>query len=131
MTKWEGGHPGEGITDRLCRWCQRTLPTRSGPGRPRRYCSQSCRQQAFLARKLADAHGLGDDEVIVARADLEAVQDRVALLGQAIDDIERDRRQGGGDDAEAYTWLLEHAREVANTRIEPAWTDRSELTPPE
>ena len=36
-----------------------------GPGRPRRFCRDGCRQQAYLARKLASSHGLGDDDVIV------------------------------------------------------------------
>lgn len=121
---------GEGISDRLCRWCQRPLPVRAGPGRPRQYCRQSCRQQAYLARKLAEAHGLGDDEMIVARDDLEAIQDRVALLAQAIDDLERDRRQGGGSDVEAYRWLLDHAREVASVRLEPVWSEGARLSEP-
>jgi len=32
--------------------CQRPLPPRSGPGRPRRYCSVGCREQAHLQRKI-------------------------------------------------------------------------------
>jgi hypothetical protein len=103
---------------------------RAGPGRPREYCRQGCRQQAFLARKLAAAHGLADDEVIVARGELEVLQDRLALLRYAIGDIEREEATGGGpvDPRAAYDWLIDHAREVVALRIEPAWGERSRLT---
>lgn len=83
-----------------------------------------------MARKLAATHGLGDHEVIVARSDLEAVQDRIALLHQAIGDIERERSAGGelADLAEAHRWLMAHAQDVAALRVEPVWSDRAGLT---
>ena len=82
-----------------------------------------------MARKLAEAHGLADDDVIVARAEVEAVQDQIALLGQALADIERDRHQGG-DALDALEWLLEHARDAASLRISPRWRTGSEESAP-
>lgn len=80
-----------------------------------------------MARKLAEAHGLGDHEVIVAREQLEVLQDRVALLAQAVADLERDgaeRGQGVEELQGSLEWLLAHARDVATTRIEPMWGER-------
>jgi hypothetical protein len=74
-----------------------------------------------MARKLASAHGLGDHEVIVARADLEAVQDRIALLRQALLDVEREPARGEITDLSlAFDWIRSHASEVAALRLEPA-----------
>jgi len=112
-----------------CRWCSRPLPTPAATGRPRRYCRASCRQQAFLARKLAAAHGLRDDEVIVRRAELEVIQDRVALLRAALDDLDREGATGAVDAAAALSWLREHADAVAALRVEPVWGDRAPLAP--
>jgi hypothetical protein len=122
MTKLDGGASAVGDHGSRCGWCQRTIVRRPGPGRPRRYCRQTCRQQAYLARRLAEAHGLGDDRLIVERSRLETAQDRIALLGQALADL--DREQAGGelaDPAQAYAWLRIHAAEVAALRLEPAW----------
>ena len=79
-----------------------------------------------MARKLAAAHGLGDDEVVVRRADLEAMQDRIALLRQAMGDIERELAQGKdrADHRGAYEWLQAHASEVVERRLEPVWAER-------
>jgi hypothetical protein len=33
-----------------CRNCARPLPVRRGPGRPRRYCSANCRDEAWQKR---------------------------------------------------------------------------------
>lgn len=142
MTKAEGtpvepqeGHDRGGVaaephpeTER-CHWCGRAFVVSKGRGRPRRYCKQSCRQQAHLARKLAAAHGLGDDDLIVSRAVLEDFQSRLYCLQAAIEDVDRDltqsashSRQGAPDRAdlaEALSWLLENARPVATLWIEP------------
>ncbi|HSL59868.1 MAG TPA: hypothetical protein VK866_18610 [Acidimicrobiales bacterium] len=126
MTQHAGRAGGAG---ERCRWCSRPLPTPAATGRPRRYCRASCRQQAFLARKLAAAHGLRDDEVIVRRVELEALQDRVALLRAALDDLDREGARGGVDAGAALAWLREHADAVAALRVEPVWGERAPLVP--
>ena len=104
-----------------CRWCGRPLPDRARTGRPRRYCRPGCRQQAHLARKFAAAHGLGDDDVIIDRHQLEELQGAVYCLEAAIEDVDNDI-QGKPSAAEvrsALRWLLDNARPVAELRIEP------------
>ena len=122
-------HDPDRPTTERCRWCGRAFVVSRGRGRPRRYCKQSCRQQAHLARKLASAHGLGDDDLVVSREAIEELQSRLYCLQAAIEDVDRDlaqsvahSRTGGVDPAdlaEALTWLLENARPVAALWIEP------------
>ncbi|NIA24697.1 MAG: hypothetical protein GWP04_03925 [Gammaproteobacteria bacterium] len=98
------------------------LPRRAGPGRPRRYCKQSCRQQAHIARKLADAHGLGADEVLVSRRDLEELQGLLYGLETALEDVAGDLETAGVDgDAyrEAFEWLRGAAEPLAAFWMEP------------
>lgn len=104
-----------------CRWCGRELPLRVGTGRPRRYCRAGCRQQAHMARKFAAAHGLGDDEVIVGREALEDLHGALYCLQAAIEDVDADLRDSptAAETASALRWLLDNARPVAATWIEP------------
>lgn len=107
-----------------CRWCGREFDPTPGPGRPRRYCRQGCRQQAHLARKLAAAHGLGDDDVIVDRTALEELQGALYCLQAALEDIDRDLRSSSEpqDITDALEWLRENARPLADLWIEPRTT---------
>lgn len=109
------------MVDERCRWCGRRLPERARTGRPRRYCRAGCRQQAHLARKFADAHGLSDADVIVEREKLEELQGVLYCLQAAIEDVDRDLAAAAEPDdvAEAFAWLLENARPVAELWIEP------------
>ncbi len=112
---------GERDTRRRCRWCGRDFVVAPGPGRPRRFCRDGCRQQAYLARKLASSHGLGDDDVIVSREALEDLQSRIYCLQAALEDIDRDlaRSKEPREVAEALTWLRENAEPLASVWIEP------------
>lgn len=103
-----------------CRWCGRPVE-QSGRGRPRRYCRQGCRQQAHLARKLAAAHGLGDDDMVVSRAHLEELQSLLYCLQAAIEDVDHDLADTDdpGEQRAALRWLLENARPLAEVWIEP------------
>jgi len=107
--------------DQRCRWCGRGIEPAKGRGRPRLYCRQGCRQQAHLARKLAVAHGLGDDDVIVDRTNLEDLQSQLYCLQAAIEDIDQDLEASRTkhDLEDALRWLLENARPLAATWIEP------------
>ena len=104
-----------------CRWCGRPLLDKARTGRPRRFCKPGCRQQAHLARKLAAAHGLDDDDVIVGRDRLEAMHDAQYLLQAAIEDVEHDLagKPTAKEVRSALDWLLDNAREAATTRVEP------------
>ena len=117
--------------EQRCRWCGRPLAERAGPGRPRRYCRQGCRQQAHLARKLAAAHGLGDDDVIVSRETLDELQSRLYCLQAALEDVGRDLEaldRTGADDVtelrQILAWLVDNAEPAAALWIEPRTADR-------
>ena len=74
-----------------------------------------------MARKFAQAHGLGDDDVIVDRQQLEELQGAVYCLQAAIEDVDADIA-GSPSAAElklAMRWLLDNARPVASIWIEP------------
>ena len=107
--------------DGRCRWCGRLFAEQPGRGRPRRYCRQGCRQQAHLARKFAAAHGLGDDDLIIGRRQLEDLQGALYCLQAAIEDVDAD--MAGSPSARevrlALDWLLDNARPAAAIWIEP------------
>jgi hypothetical protein len=112
------------VTDR-CRWCGRSFVVTPGPGRPRRYCRQGCRQQAFLARKLAAAHGLGDDDVIVSRERVEEWQSHLYCLQAALEDVDRDlgTSKDPKEVREALDWLLENCAPLRTFWVEPRTLD--------
>ena len=95
-------------------------------GRRRRYCRQSCRQQAYRARQLAAAHALGDDEAVVRRDDLTELHDRVYALQAALEDVAGDLAEAGGpaEVRRALDWLVSQAAPVAELWITPV-SDRS------
>jgi hypothetical protein len=107
-----------------CRWCGRELVL-AGRGRPRRYCRQGCRQQAHLARKLAAAHGLGADDVIVGRQALEDLQSKLYCLQAALEDVARDLEASTEPDEvrQALDWLRSNAEPLASVWIEPRVAD--------
>jgi hypothetical protein len=74
-----------------------------------------------MARKLAAAHGLGDDDLVVSRSQVEELQGRVYCLRAAIEDVQRDLAASSEPDEvqEAFDWLLENAEPVAKIWIEP------------
>src|SRR6185436_14411269 len=98
VTEGWGGDPGREQTRRApgspCRWCGRPLPPAAGKGRPRQFCRQSCRQRHYEARHRAAELGLGEDELVLARTELEALRDRLYVLECAIGDVERDLAAG-------------------------------------
>jgi hypothetical protein len=68
-----------------------------------------------MARKLAAAHGLGEDDVIVDRAALEELQGALYCLEAAVEDVDRDLAGSAtaGEVSDALRWLLENARPLA------------------
>jgi hypothetical protein len=99
---------------RRCRWCSRPLDISAGPGRPREFCKASCRQADYVARQRRTEVGLSEAELIVTRAALDELRDRIYVLEAAIEDVERDKEAAAGEQdlAEALQWLLDAARPV-------------------
>jgi len=77
-----------------------------------------------MARKLAAAHGLGDDDLIVSRTQLEELQSRLYVLQMALEDVDRDLAVSSEPDdvREALDWLVENARPAAALWVEPRST---------
>ncbi len=79
-----------------------------------------------MARKLAVAHGLGDDDVIIDRQAVEELQGALYCLQAAIEDVDADLVAAPDDPDEirrALAWLLDNARPLAAAWIEPRTTD--------
>ncbi len=74
-----------------------------------------------MARKLADSHGLGDDDVIVDRLRLEELQGALYCLQAAVEDVDRDLASDHDetDVADALRWLRDNARPLVDLWIEP------------
>jgi hypothetical protein len=101
-----------------CRWCGRNLPPRTGPGRRREFCKDSCRQLDYQARRRAAEVGLSEQELIVARRELDELYDRLYVLEAAIEDVDRDLADDPTpeDYRDAVAWLLASARPVVEQR---------------
>lgn len=106
-----------------CAWCRRVLPVQR-TGRPRQYCSQACRQWHWVGRQRAAELSLREDELIVARAELDALHDELYVLARAVDDIGRQLSAAGDRTAreldELLRWLLESARPLRDRELGPS-----------
>ncbi|WP_344688697.1 hypothetical protein [Blastococcus jejuensis] len=74
--------------ERRCGWCRRVLPQQGSVGRPRMYCGQACRQRAYEQRAATSKAGLPGDVVLVSRAELDGLQDRLYQLRCALEDVQ-------------------------------------------
>ena len=108
-----------------CRWCGRRFELRGRSRPPAGVLPAGCRQQAHLARKLAAAHGLGTDDVIVSRPAIEELQGALYCLQAAIEDVDRDLAVSSTptDLTDALNWILQNARPAAALWIEPRQAD--------
>lgn len=74
-----------------------------------------------MARRFARQHGLGDDDLIIGRQQLEELQGALYCLQAAIEDVDGDL---AGDPSprevrSALDWLLDNARPAAAIWVEP------------
>ena len=102
-----------------CRWCGRPLPARTGGGRRREFCKQSCRQLDYEARRRSAELGLGETELVVTRHELDGLRDALYVVEAAVEDVDRDLADAGDDPAEvqrALAWLLEAVRPLLQRR---------------
>lgn len=65
----------EHVEETRCRWCQGVIEQRHGRGRPREFCSQSCRQWHWVAKHREQA-----ELVLAVDAARRAVQHARAQL---------------------------------------------------
>ena len=85
-------------------------------GRKREFCSQACRQRDYISRLRAQDAGLSEAELVIARAELDELRDKLYVLECAIDDVRRDLGDGG-DAREAVDWLLDAAEPLLHARL--------------
>ena len=107
---------------RRCRWCRRILPDRAGPGRPREFCSQRCRQWDWVSRQRARELQISDGELVIARAELDALHDDLYVLACAVEDTERDlaalgARPSASEIRELLDWLLDAAKPLHDRQL--------------
>ncbi len=71
-----------------------------------------CRQRDFEARQRSAELGLAENELVVARSELETLADLLYVLEAAVEDVERDLdgKPTSQDYVDAVAWLLEAAR---------------------
>jgi hypothetical protein len=105
-----------------CRWCRRVLPVQK-MGRPRVFCSQSCRQWDWVGRQRARELQLNEDELIIAKAELDQLHDELFVLACAVDDVDRDlasagKAPGTSEVKEMLSWLLEAARPIRDRELQ-------------
>lgn len=81
---------------RHCGWCGCRLPDEGRVGRPRRYCTQSCRQRAYERRAAVQRGGLPEDAVVLSAAELADLQDRLYQLRCAAEDVVTAAEDGAG-----------------------------------
>jgi hypothetical protein len=74
----------------------------------------------YAARRRSTELGLSESELVVARAELDDLHDRLYVLECAVEDVERDLAVAD-DTAElrrALDWLLDAARPLITTRFQ-------------
>jgi hypothetical protein len=95
------------------------LPARSGPGRPKEFCSQRCRQWDWVSRQRARELALSENELVIARDELDRLHDDLYVLACAVDDAERDLAAMGDTPTakelrDVLQWLLVAATPLRN-----------------
>jgi hypothetical protein len=91
ISEVSAGRPARRSTDaepRRCGWCRRVLPEQGTVGRKRQYCGQPCRQRAYEQRSTTARAGLPGDVVLVTKAELDGLQDRLYQLRCALEDVQ-------------------------------------------
>ena len=110
----------EGST-RRCRWCRRVLPAATGPGRPKVFCRQRCRQWDWVSRQRANDLELSENELVIARDELDQLHDQLYALACAVEDTERDLAAGGKRTVreldDILEWLLDAARPLRDLEL--------------
>lgn len=105
-----------------CQHCRRVLAPQK-IGRPRRFCSAACRQWDWVMRQRAREVELNEDELIVAKAELDALHDELYVLACAVNDAERDLAGAGARPSaaalrEALDWVLDAARPIRDRELQ-------------
>lgn len=132
MTDSVERHVAVGEEPVRCGWCRRVVGRTAGPGRPKKFCSQRCRQWNWVARQRAHELELSEHELVITRSELDELHDDLYVLACALEDTERDLAALHGDASPAelrklLDWLMESAKPLRGREISaPAAPVRSE-----
>lgn len=102
---------------RRCAWCRHPIASSDGPGRPKKFCSQKCRQWDWVSRQRATELALSENELVVTRTELDELKDLVFVLQCAVQDVRNDlgsSRHTKESLRELLDWLLEAAEPVTS-----------------
>ena len=102
---------------RRCGWCRYPIPSTDGPGRPKKFCSQRCRQWDWVSRQRATELSLSENELVVARQELDDLKDQLFVLQCAVNDVRHDLQSSRHTKESLHDlliWLLEAAEPLAN-----------------
>jgi len=80
-----------------CAWCGKELAV-SGRGRPRKYCSQSCKQRAYEQRHNVTGTSIPQEAVIIHPDRAAALRDSLFELRCAAEDIATATSEGAEPD---------------------------------
>jgi hypothetical protein len=110
-------------TEPRCRWCRRGLQTVVGPGRPREFCSQACRQWDWVARQRARDLKLSEDQLVLTRGELNDLHDALYVLACSVHDVRRDleasKKPTATELADMLRWILDCADPLETVRLRP------------
>lgn len=106
-----------------CRWCRRAIAPVTGPGRPREFCSQACRQWDWVARQRARDLKLSEDQLVMTRSELNELHDALYVLACAVQDVRRDLESNAKPTArelnDMLRWILDCADPLETVRLRP------------
>ncbi len=93
-------------------------------GRPRKFCSQACRQWHWVGQQRARELQLSEHELVVTKSELDALHDELYVLACAVNDAERDLRAAGAKPSarellDIVDWLLEAGRPLRDREMTP------------
>jgi hypothetical protein len=123
MTKVDTNEERGGEQHARCQWCRRVLPPQR-TGRPRKFCSQACRQWHWVGQQRARELQLSEHELVITKGELDELHDQLYVLACAVNDAERDLDAAGrsataGELREILDWLLEGARPLRDRELQP------------
>lgn len=104
-----------------CRWCRRPVKSTVGPGRPREFCSQACRQWDWVVRQRARDLQLSEDQLVLTRSELNDLHDALYVLACAVHDVRRDlettKKPTAAELTEMLRWILDSAGPLESVRL--------------
>jgi hypothetical protein len=105
---------------RRCRWCGSRFTIAQGPGRPREFCRQACRQRDYEARRGGRQRAEDGDVLVLSRTGVHGLQDRLWLVEAAVDDARTAVQESAS--AEACRRVLAELVAAVEDTV-PLWRD--------